>query len=361
MTNICFYISDYGYGHASRDIAIIRRIIDEFNGIKIYSKTDGPFHFVMDSLLQKNVQVIQTKNDIGVAFKQKSVTVDYERTKNMLDQWSSSWDDYIQTEKMFCETHNVGLIISDITPQSFIIANELGIPSIAISNFTWYYIFHNLFGDIPPTERIKEAYRCADIALALPFNEQMDIFRNKKEIGLVSREITVDRCDMRRRFGILDTELLVYVGVGKSFDSSFLRSMKPIEATNVKILASSTTELPFDTVVRIPTNQTETQNYIALCDLVVSKTGYGTVSEAVRARIPMLLLKRDGFKEDELIGNKVEDMGIGRCISQKSFLDGAWVNESRHLDIYKGRFNNLNDRFKNDGIQEIVETIKVVI
>ena len=34
MTNICFYTSDYGYGHASRDIAIIRRILDEFNDIK---------------------------------------------------------------------------------------------------------------------------------------------------------------------------------------------------------------------------------------------------------------------------------------------------------------------------------------
>lgn len=361
MTNICFYISDYGYGHASRDIAIIRRIIGEFHDIKIYIKTDGPFHFVRDSLPQKNVQVVQTKNDVGVAFKEKSVTVDYERTKNLLDEWSSSWDDYIQTEKRFCETHKIDLILSDITPQPFIVANALGIPGIAISNFTWYYIFHNLFGDIPPTERIKEAYRFADIALALPFNEQMDIFKHKKEIGLVSREIAVDRCDMRRRFGILDTELLVYVGVGKSFDPYFLRNMKLIEATNVKILVSSTTDLPFDNVLRIPVNHTESQNYIALCDLVVSKTGYGTVSEAVRARIPMLLLKREGFKEDELIGNEVEDMGIGRCISEKSFLDGAWVNESRHLDVYKGRFNNVNDTFKNDGIPEIIETVKEVI
>jgi len=62
-----------------------------------------------------------------------------------------------------------------------------------------------------------------------------------------------------------------------------------------------------------------------------------------------------------LIGNKVEDMGIGRCISEKSFLDGAWVNELMNLDVYNGRFNNLDDRFKNDGIPEIIETIKVVI
>ena len=360
MTNICFYISDYGYGHASRDIAIIRRSFKEFEDVKMYIKTDGPFHFVKQSLPQKNIDVIQTRNDVGVVFRENSVSVDRERTKKMVDEWLASWDGYIQTERRFCETHNINLIISDITPQPFIIADELNIPSIAISNFTWHYIFYSLFGDIPATERIKEAYECAEIALALPFNEEMDILKKKKEISLVSREITVNRHDMRRRGGIPDDELLVHVGVGKSFDSSFMHSMKPIEAPNVKFLISSNTELPFENVIRIPNNETETQNYIAMCDLVVSKTGYGTVSEAIRARIPMFLLKRDGFKEDELIGNKVEELGIGRYISEESFLDGTWVNELNHLDIYTKGFNNLNSRFKNDGIPDIVEVIKGV-
>ena len=46
MTNICFYISEYGYGHASRDIAIIRRLLYEFNDEKICIKTNEPFNFV---------------------------------------------------------------------------------------------------------------------------------------------------------------------------------------------------------------------------------------------------------------------------------------------------------------------------
>lgn len=358
MVNICFYISDYGYGHASRDIAIIRRIFDEFNDVKVFVKTGEAFHFVRRSLPQRNVKVIQTKNDVGVIFEENSVTVDRERTKQMLDEWLASWDDYIQSEKGFCETHNIDLILSDIVPQPFIVGDELGIPSIAVSNFTWHYIFYNLFGNMPATERIKEAYQHADIALALPFNEEMNIFKKKKEISLVSREITVDRHDMRRRCGISGDERLVYVGVGKSFSPSFMRSMKPIEVENVKFLVSSDAELPFENVIRIPKNETEAQNYIAACDLIVSKTGYGTVSEAIRARIPMFLLKRDGFKEDELIGNKVEDLGIGRFILAKAFLNGAWVNELNHLDIYAEGFDDMDGRLKNDGISEIVDAIK---
>ena len=360
MTNICFYISDYGYGHASRDIAVIRGIQDDFNGVKIYIKTEEPFHFVQQSLPQKDVKVIQTKNDIGVIFKENSVIVDREQTEKILDEWLALWDNYIQNEKRFCKTHKIDLILSDIAPQPFIVAYELGIPSIAISNFTWYYIFYHLFRDIPATERIKEAYHCADIALVLPFNEEMDIFKKKKEISLVSREITADKFDMRKKRGISDDEMLVYVGVGRSFDPSIVRSMKPIEAPNVKILFSSNAELPFENVIRIPDNETETQNYIGMCDFVVSKAGYGTVSEALRAKIPMFLLKRDGFKEDELIGNKVEELGIGKFISEKSFLDGGWVSVLNGVDKYIKSFDNLNSRFKNDGIPEILEAINEV-
>lgn len=357
MTNICFYISDYGYGHASRDIAVIRKILNAYKDVKIYIKTNGAFDFVRQSLPQKNVEVIRTENDIGVIFKENSVIVDRGRTKKMLDEWLGSWEDYINKEKRFCGVHKIDLILSDITPQIFIVADKLNIPSIAISNFTWHYIFYNLFGDIPATEQIEDAYLHADLALVLPFNEDTNIFREKKEISLVSREITADKYNMRRKWGISDDEMLVYLGVGRSFNPSIMRNMKKIDQPNVKFLVSSYAELPFDNVIKIPSTETEAQNYINMCDLVVSKTGYGTVSEAVRGKIPMFLLKRDGFKEDELIGNKVEELGIGKFISEKSFLDGDWIERIEEVKKYRGRYDNIPKRFKNDGVPEVVDVM----
>jgi len=266
ITRICFYISDYGYGHVSRDIAIIKRILDEFSDIKIYVKTGGLFHFVRQSLLHANVEVVRTKNDAGVVFKENGVSIDRKRTKNSLNEWVASWDDYIHSEKRFCEAHKIDLILSDITPQPFVVADELNIPGAAISNFTWHYIFYNLFGDVPAVERIKEAYQHADFALTLPFNEEMDLFENKKEVSLISREMTVDQQDMQERYSISDDELLVYVGVGLSFNPSFMRSMEKIDIPNVKFLISSNAELPFEDVIKIPTDETKTQNYIGMCD-----------------------------------------------------------------------------------------------
>ncbi|MBU4374688.1 MAG: hypothetical protein KJ714_09715 [Euryarchaeota archaeon] len=359
--NICFYISDYGYGHASRSIAIIRKLLSEYTDARIYIKNSGAFDFIRNSLPGENVEVVQSKNDIGVIFKENSVVVDRERTQKNLLEWISSWDEFIKKERQFCESHRIDLILSDITPQAFVVANELDIPGIAISNFTWHYIFYNLFGDIPAVEQIKEAYILADLALVLPFNEDMNVFRKQKKVGLVSREMTGNKYDMRRTMGVSDSELLVYIGVGKSFDSSFMRNMKELDIPELKLLVQSNAELPFENVIRIPDKETEMQNYIKMCDLVVSKTGYGTASEAIRAKIPMFLLKRDGFREDELIGDAIERMGIGRFISERSFLEGGWRHELRDLDKYIMNFDNMDDRFKSDGTKEIINSIEEAV
>ena len=71
----------------------------------------------------------------------------------------------------------------------------------------------------------------------------------------------------------------------------------------------------------------------------------------------MFLLKRDGFKEDELIGGEVEKMGIGKFISEKSFLDGGWVEQLDEVKGWGDKFDKIPKRFKSDGTHEVIDAI----
>jgi hypothetical protein len=356
MKNICFYTSDYGFGHAARDIALIRKIAEEC-GAKIFVKTDLPLDFMRESI--PFATAIRQKNDIGIVFKGGGVVLD--ETENVLDQWVDSWDEYILAEKRFCEENKIDLILSDIVPQPFLVADDLGLPSIGISNFTWHYIFYNLFGRTSATEMLEGAYRAGDTALVLPFNEKMDLFRRRKEISLVSREITVERCQLRNKFGIKDEDTLIFLGIGRSLDKSLLKDLKEMDLTDVKLLVSSGIELPAGSSIQIPANETETQNYIAMCDLVVSKAGYSTVSEVLRAEIPMFLFRREGYEEDTIITREVEAQGIGKEISERSFLAGDWLEMMEELQSYKEAYDSLDDRFKEDGAFEVLSAVEEVI
>lgn len=351
---ICFYISDYGYGHAARDIAIVRRIQKDIPA-EVIVKTNGPFAFVEQSL--SSCRVMRTQNDIGPVFREASLCVDREATRRLLDDWVKSWDGYISSEVEYCRSEGVELILSDISPQPFLVADTLEIPAIGISNFTWYYIFSNLFGRTDSTRRLLEAYSRGS-ALLLPFNEDMRVFARRRHVSLVSRKLTAKRESMRSMLGIKDDDFLVYLGLGRSVDTGLLNGLHEVDRPGFRFLLSSHVDILLKRSIKIPPDETETQNYISLCDLVVSKAGYSTVSEAVRSRTPMLLVERDGYAEDALISREVERLGIGERISRESFLDGGWMELMKDYCSYLEGFDALGSRFSGDGTAEVVGAIK---
>jgi len=66
----------------------------------------------------------------------------------------------------------------------------------------------------------------------------------------------------------------------------------------------------------------------------------------------MLLFRREGFKEDCLIADEIKRLGIGDEISEPTFLDGGWIDKLDQMEEYRGKFEDLEDRFKRDGASE---------
>lgn len=362
LKRICFFTSDYGYGHAARDIALIRKI--QMAGFaEVVIKTNTAFDFMHSSL--PDCTAFRQQNDIGLIYRDDTVEVDRDSTERALEEWVSSWDNYIQNERDFCKDNKIDLILSDITPQSFLLAEDLGVPGIGFSNFTWHYIFNNLLGNCPAVQRLEDAYRAGDLALVLPFHEEMRLFKARKEIPLISREITVMRETLRARHGLQKDELLIYLGVGKSLAPGVFKNLRGMDLSGKKLLVSHSMELSSaisqEDVVRIPSNETESQNYIAMADLVVSKTGYSTVSEAIRGRVPMFLFRREGYEEDKLIAQGVESLKIGQEIQVDDFLVGRCFEELEYLDKYRYGFNRLIDTFKIDGTSMAIDALKEMV
>ncbi len=348
---ICFYVSDFGYGHAARDIALVRELQDY---AEVIVRAGAPAEFIARSL--PGVEVIPGSNDPGVVM--DGATVDTERTLVVVERWLASWDAYVSTEKAFLSDCRVDLILSDIVPQPFLAAEELGIPSLGISNFTWHVIYVHLFGETEMTDWISEAYRAADGALLLPLHEPMEVFRDRQKVGLVVRAVTRDRSEIRRLCGLSDEGLFVYLGGGQSLDPGVFQGIRTA-LSGCTLLVPSWLDLPG--AIRIPASETETQDWIAACDLIISKPGYSTISEAIQAGVPMALFRREGFCEDEYLIRGVEEMGIGREVPASGVLDGSWVNDLEDLIALRKRFGEIDDVFKSDGTKECSNIVRGMV
>ena len=360
---ICYYVSDHGWGHAARSVAIIRKLLATRDGVEVIVKADYALGFMQSSLKSERVKFDRCNNDFGFVLAEGSLKVDAEKTEELLVEWLSGWDAFIEKEKRFCREHDVALIISDIAPQPFLVANSLEIPGLAISNFTWYGVYRRLFGDTREVAAIREAYEHADLALILPLAEKNLPFKRKAAISLVARKLTLKSEEARHRLDLSSEEKLVYVGLGMSVEAdvvSVLEKSKSSRNANLKFLVPSNARISTEGIVRIPPDETESQNYIAACDLVVSKVGYSTVSEAISGKAPMLLAAREGVSEDESILEAVESLGIAKRISGETLLDGSWVAKVDSLlgdEGFKEAFDNLPGRYVNDGCEEAASCI----
>jgi len=355
---VCFYISDYGYGHASRDIAIIRHIQNNLD-VEIFVKTSRPFNFVKRSL--PDIKLIECLNDKGVILEDNYPKIYEAKTLALFEKWVESWEKYIQKEKMFCIENHIDLILSDIAPQPFLVAKNMEIPSIAISNFTWHSDFSHIFGNNEITKTLKDAYKSATFACTLPFNEPMKVFRKRIPVSLVSRDITVSRLEFRNTLGIKENEKLIYVGLGKSMDERVLSNLSAIVDPNIRLLLPSGVKLNSKRDISIPEDYTESQNYLGICDLIVSKAGYSTISEAVRAKVPIFIFERENFFEDIFVGKELKKLNIGEILSFEEFINCAWIDKVEKIDKYRENFDNLDEKYTKDGCEEITNIIKEII
>ncbi len=358
--NIAYYITDHGYGHATRDIAIIRSLLENFDGLRITICCSKPLDFIRKSIKQhgSRVKFRDVRNDFGY-YTDDELKIQKTKTKDEVETWVKNWKDYIDREKQFLQRENIELVTSDIPPQPFICANELDIPSIGISNFTWYELYKGLFGETEPVKQIESAYQKADLGLILPFETGETPFEEEKKIGLVSRRPTKSYREQRKEMGIEENEKLVYLGVGKSYPNKKKSKFSiPGEIRErYSFLVSSGYDLLPDPDYSIPVDVTESQDYINACDLIVSKFGYGIASEGVKSKIPMLLTSRD-ILEDKKGIEKLRNFKVAKKISKCDFFTGKWLDKIEESKTLKYNYKNISARYEIDGTKEIIKNIR---
>jgi UDP-N-acetylglucosamine transferase subunit ALG13 len=112
---------------------------------------------------------------------------------------------------------------------------------------------------------------------------------------------------------------IVYFGLGMKIGIDDISKLPIWDSENCLFLVSGNTAVEGKNIVKIPEDVTETQNYIAACDLVISKPGWATVSEAVRSERPLLVIERGFMREDRNTIDYLLSRNMCRVISWPAF------------------------------------------
>jgi len=152
----------------------------------------------------------------------------------------------------------------------------------------------------------------------------------------------------------------VFLSVGRSlkYDGLFLQKLNDLaERVDTKFLLSSGMLAKSELVKTIPTSEVESQNYVAACDLVATKTGYGVVSESIANKIPLVLVNRVGFAEDEVISPRLSGLCVAKTINLEQFRQLQWLERLGDYLSLKKNYANLPSIFEPTGARIVANKI----
>ena len=330
---IVFYISGHGFGHASREVEVINTLAARRADLTIVLRTA-----VSEALLTRTLRaaVIRLEGpcDTGV-IQRDSVTHDDEATIREAAAFQETMTERVEAELVRLCPFDVRAIVGDIPPMAFDVATRLDVPSIALANFTWDWIYEwyveQLRGAPTLLDDIRRSYRLATHALELPLSGGFEVFPQVTRIPFIARHSTCTRPEARRLLGLdpaRSVALLSFGGYG--LQRLAVEALDCLDDWTV-LLTDRITSLgahPRAEVQLIPesafTADLRYEDLVAAADVVVTKPGYGIVSECIAHDTAMLYTSRGHFREYERMVEEIPSMLRCRFIEQQDLFAGRW-------------------------------------
>ncbi len=178
---IAFYVSDHGFGHATRFIALIRALLAS-NDVQMLVRSGSCVPLLAASLApwtaQGRARIVSGPTNRGFVSCPGSLEVDLDRTAAEVAAEVAGLPAWVEREVNLCRRERVDLVVSDIVPGAFAVARRLGIPGLAVTNFTWFDAYAHLFPAAGWLRPLRRAYEQGTGAAVLPFTSGITALPN---------------------------------------------------------------------------------------------------------------------------------------------------------------------------------------
>lgn len=344
---VAFYISNHGLGHATRVSALVTEMVKY--QIRCYVMTDRPFS-LFEKLNNQFHFYRKCSIDFGVA-QNTPLSINRELTFEKLKLLNNHKKQLINQETTFLKESEIDLIIADIPPLAFEIAEKANIPIYAISNFDWYTIYHDLLPDQDAYEWFKTAYQKSHKSFILPFAGQTIIscLANQQKTGLLARKSINIRKALMNKYDIPAGHKIILYALNDEIDFDYNQLLS---ISGIILLSKHSLKHP---------NYRQIDDYfsypdlVASMDLVIAKSGYSTIAEAVQSGTYLLLFSRDENIEDKMIFEELEDYPYYQTLKFSQANDYNWSKLIINLPVKTkaiAKYKNANQAIALDILKE---------
>ena len=264
--DIVVYVSSHGFGHAVRSTELIQALTARQADARIVIRTSAP-RWLFARIESPRIVVEPCDTDPGLV-ESDGLTIDERATAARAAVFYRESDRRVADERARLNAIRPAIVVGDIPPLGFAAAREAGMPSAAVANFMWdwVYAYYPEFEALAPgvLGTISGAYAGATVALRLPLGGGFGTMPGVVEdVPFITRRSVRDPAETRRLLNIDPVGPLVLW----SFGGSGIAPGGASGRSGLSVLVPP----------RIMPAELGHEDLVAAADIVVSKPGYGIV------------------------------------------------------------------------------------
>ncbi len=335
MAAVAFYVSGHGFGHAIRQFAIIEALLSRTRpGLRVLVRTSAP-RWLFEPAAPAALAVEPAETDTGVV-QIDALRLDAGETIARARAFYDELPRRAAEEAARLRAHDVALVVADAPPLACAAAERAGVPSVVCANFTWDWIYAG-YRDVPGAEQVLQAmrasYSLADAAWRLPMHGGFDGFSTVIDVPLVARRSGPGtRARLRERFGLPPDRPIALVSFGGygvrdlPLDRLDCRGRWDIAVTMPGVQAA---DLP-PGVHGVPQELISArglryEDLVRAADVVITKPGYGMISDCIANGTAMLYTSRGRFAEYDVLVREMPRFVKCAYLEMEAFLAGRWL------------------------------------
>lgn len=360
--NIYCGISFHGFGHLAQTASILYRLYQLYPNLRFTIQCEAE-----RSLLEKWFPFpfthIAVQTDLGIPMI-NAVKVDIESTYGQYREQHENHAALVSQLQNILEEHQADLVLTNNSYLLSRAAKNLGLPCFHFCSLNWADIFFHYCQGKPRAnelyQQLCDDYNCAEAFFRISPGMEMPNFNHVIKVGPVCR--LGQKLDLKRAFGHTDNMLYALLTMGGLPFSLNLNDW-PYLKDIYWVVAG---DLPVNREDMIHINETSLSHIdlVFSCDVLITKPGYGTFSEAACAQTPVLYLPRRDWPEEPFLVSWLMEHGFCRTIDNEDLLSGdleeaiTKVIQAKQFDLKNGK---IKAKVLPDGIEEIVHYLSSYI
>jgi hypothetical protein len=335
---LAYYITPHGFGHAVRSLEVISALTQLDPGLEVVIISDIP-SFLIRQNVSARPAYRRKRLDVGLV-QEDSLRFDLEATRERLQELRSNQDALITEEDRFLAEEQITAVVSDVAFLPFVAAVRRGIPNIGLGNFTWDWIYQAYAPYDsrwqPLVEWIREAYLHCELFLQLPMHGDCSACPRILPVPLVARRARRERGVVRRILGLADHHRAYLV----SFTALPLESaaQKRLESIAHSVfLYKEPLKYAFANSLCLDDMDISYAEAVAAVEGVITKPGYGIVSDCLSHGTPMVYSDRGLFPEYPILVEAMTRHLNTVYLPSPELYAGRWQAAIRQLEAQPRR------------------------